>query len=180
MYTGVRVGEALALRWSDVNFTDKTVEVKKSAYLVRCDDNEEGDTHHYETEITTTKTPSGNRTIYLPQRALEMITLIRNKNCPEYMNESVFIKSVEDRTLILARSLTNHLKYIERVEGFNVKDMGVHGLRHTFATMLFAAKIDIKTVSVLLGHATVDITYNTYVHLVKEQQQCAMEALDNL
>ncbi|GHU75465.1 hypothetical protein FACS1894188_06400 [Clostridia bacterium] len=46
--------------------------------------------------------------------------------------------------------------------------------------MLFTKKIDIKTISALLGHSTVDITYNTYIHLIKDQEQNAIAALDDL
>ena len=46
-----------------------------------------------------------------------------------------------------------------------IENCGVHTLRHTFASMLFSKGIDIKIISKLLGHSTVKITYDTYVHL---------------
>ena len=62
----------------------------------------------------------------------------------------------------------------------NIKPCGVHALRHTYASMLFKKGVDVKTVSELLGHADVSITYNTYIHLIKEQKQQAVTLLDEL
>jgi len=60
------------------------------------------------------------------------------------------------------------------------KIYGVHALRHTFATLLLKNKIDIKTVSKLLGHSDVSITYNTYIHVIKEQEAEAVGSLPEL
>lgn len=55
-----------------------------------------------------------------------------------------------------------------------------HELSHTFASQLFANKVDIKIVSRLLGHADVGITYNTYIHLLKEELPSATNTLDGI
>ena len=60
------------------------------------------------------------------------------------------------------------------------KIYGPHALRHTFATLLLSNGVDIKTVSELLGHADVNITYNTYIHVIKEQKAKAVASLPNL
>ena len=60
------------------------------------------------------------------------------------------------------------------------KIYGVHALRHTFATMLLSSNIDIKTVSKLLGHSDVTVTYNTYIHVIKEQEAKALESIPKL
>ena len=57
---------------------------------------------------------------------------------------------------------------------------GIHSLRHTFASLLFAAGVEVKVISKLLGHASVKITYDTYVHLFQEDYQEATKALDGL
>lgn len=57
-------------------------------------------------------------------------------------------------------------------------DYSIHSLRHTFASMLFRKDIDVKIVSELLGHSSITITYNTYVHLIKEQKAKAIGMLD--
>jgi len=60
-----------------------------------------------------------------------------------------------------------------------IKPCGVHALRHTFASMLFKRGVDVKTVSELLGHANVSVTYDRYIHLIKEQKQEAVALLDD-
>jgi integrase len=57
---------------------------------------------------------------------------------------------------------------------------GVHSLRHTFATHLINSGVDPKTVSTLLGHASVRITLDTYVHATYETKKEAVDALDNI
>lgn len=60
------------------------------------------------------------------------------------------------------------------------KQYGMHALRHTFASMLFAAGTDVKAVSVLLGHADTAITYNTYIHLIDDQATKAVAKIPSL
>lgn len=50
-------------------------------------------------------------------------------------------------------------------------------IRHTFASRLFAAGEDVKTVSELLGHSDITITYNTYIHLINEQKRKAVQGI---
>ena len=62
----------------------------------------------------------------------------------------------------------------------NLEVSGAHVLRHTFASMLFANGIDIKIISSLLGHSGVQITYDTYVHIIREQQIQAIQSLGRI
>ncbi|MBP3267833.1 MAG: tyrosine-type recombinase/integrase, partial [Ruminococcus sp.] len=57
---------------------------------------------------------------------------------------------------------------------------GLHTLRHTYASTLLRKGIDIKVVSALLGHKKVSTTYNTYIHIIEEQQNSALDAIDDL
>ena len=57
-------------------------------------------------------------------------------------------------------------------------DYGIHALRHTFASMLFLKGVDVKIVSKLLGHSSVKITYDTYVHLFEKDIRRVTEVLD--
>ena len=66
------------------------------------------------------------------------------------------------------------------LERAGIEHIGIHALRHTFATQLFAKKVDIKIISKLLGHSDVSITYNTYIHLLKEDMPSETAVLDNL
>ena len=59
-----------------------------------------------------------------------------------------------------------------------IKEIGVHALRHTFATRLYEKGVDVKVISELLGHSSVDITYKIYVHIFEKTKRAATTALD--
>ena len=58
--------------------------------------------------------------------------------------------------------------------------LGIHTLRHTFASLLIKKGVDIKIVSDILGHKDVSFTYNIYVHILEEQKTQAMSLLDDI
>ena len=59
-----------------------------------------------------------------------------------------------------------------------IRKVGVHALRHTYATRLFEKGVDIKIISELLGHSSTEITYRIYVHVIDSLKESAVEALD--
>ena len=80
-----------------------------------------------------------------------------------------------------ARDVDKLMRRIVLRAGFpEEKVYGLHSLRHTFATLMLLQKVDIKTVSELLGHSSVDITYKTYIHVIKEQKRAAIASLPNI
>ena len=66
------------------------------------------------------------------------------------------------------------------LKNVGIEKTGLHSLRHTFASTLFAQKVDIKTISKLLGHASIQITLDTYVHLFEDIDHDAVAQLDDL
>ena len=73
------------------------------------------------------------------------------------------------------RYLDRMFRKIAVAAGFEEnKIYGLHSLRHTFASRLFANGEDVKTVSELLGHSDITITYNTYIHLINQQKKTAI------
>ena len=73
------------------------------------------------------------------------------------------------------------LEFFRRIlKNLNIPQAGTHTLRHTFASLLFAEGVDIKTVSTILGHASIQITLNTYVHLLEKADHNAVAKLDNV
>ena len=59
-----------------------------------------------------------------------------------------------------------------------IREVGVHALRHTYATRLFEKGVDIKIISELLGHSSTEITYRIYVHVIESLKASAVEGLD--
>lgn len=160
--TGMRMGEALSLRWDDVDFENKTLTIAKNNILAKKRDADGNKLGGYELQTqNSTKTSSGNRVIPINRSAEEALLALRDGNETPY----VITNSRHNQVLPsnFERSFQAILKNAE-IDG----DYGVHALRHTFASMLFAKGVDVKIVSKLLGHSTVKITYDIYVHLFEK------------
>lgn len=171
LYTGLRIGEALALTWEDIDFQNKTVRVNKNLKQVKNrDNNNQG---NYKIIIQdSTKTHSGSRIVPLNNKSIEALTFIK-----EVTGKYKYVFSTETGNNVSGRTYDTMFRKIQENCGFK-EIYGVHALRHTFASLLFKKGIDVKTVSEILGHKDVSVTYNTYIHLIQEQKVSAMNLLD--
>lgn len=149
--TGLRSGEALALRWSDVDTNAHKCNV--SATIV----NPHIPSKAYVQD--TPKTDSSIRTIPLNIRATMILNTIKHRATSEFIFGSKESKSKRLEYPILIRTIKKMCK------DSNVPYRGAHVFRHTFATNCYYKGIDIKILSKLLGHSDVKITYNTYINL---------------
>lgn len=172
LFTGLRLGEAMGLMWDDINFTNGTLTVRRTLEQVKNRDKGEGENNYILIEGKT-KTQAGERTIPLNQTALNALQELHKINGSfNYVLSNAKGKPINPRNLNRA-----HDNILERA---GIQHIGIHALRHTFATQLFTKKVDIKIISKLLGHSDVSITYNTYIHLLKEDIPSATAVLDNL
>ena len=170
--TGMRMGEALSLRWDDIDFAQRTIKIEKHEILTKKRDEEGNCVGGYELQIqNTTKTASGNRTVPINQSA-EQALLILKKN-----NPSPYVIVNNRGKCVLPSNFERSFHAVLRNAGIE-GDFGVHALRHTFASMLFAKGVDVKIVSKLLGHSSVKITYDTYVHLFEKDFRHVTLVLD--
>jgi len=172
LYTGMRRGELLGLKWKDIDFDNRTAKISNSVVSVR-NRSDAAETKYVLIEQNSTKTTSGDRIIPLNQKAVDALQEIRKINA-----DSEYVMSNGNGNIINPRNFDRMFRNI--LERCGIEPCGVHALRHTFASMLFKKGVDVKTVSELLGHADVKITYNTYIHLIKEQKQQAVALLDEL
>lgn len=171
LYTGLRIGEALALTWDDIDLQSKTIRVSKNLKQVKNrDNNEQG---KYKIIIQdSTKTSSSSRIVPLNNKAIEAL-----KHIQKITGKCTFVFSTETGNNISGRTYDSMFRKIQENCGFT-EIYGVHALRHTFASLLFKKGVDVKTVSEILGHKDVSVTYNTYIHLIQEQKVSAMNLLD--
>lgn len=129
--------------------------------------------NHYVLVEGTTKSKSSERTIPLNQTALSALLELKKANGGfAYVFSNAKGKPINPRNLNRA-----HDCILERA---GIPHIGIHALRHTFASQLFANKVDIKVISKLLGHSDVSVTYNIYIHLMQEELPDATTSLDSL
>ena len=170
--TGLRMGEALSLRWEDVNFENQTISIDKNNVLTkkRGADGERIGGYELHTQ-NSTKTASGNRIIPINHSAEQALRALQKNNETPY----VIVNSRQHQ--VLPSNFERSFHALLRKANIN-KSYGVHALRHTFASMLFAKGVDVKFVSKLLGHSSVKITYDTYVHLFEKDVSRVTSVLD--
>ena len=147
--TGLRVGEALALRWQDVQLTRKRIYVRNT--VVRLANKKQSFVQD------SVKSESSRRTIPLTPEAIKLLERLYERR----KNEWVFTNCDGERLSYEA------LRYQTRIacQEAGIEYRGEHVFRHTFATNCYHKGIDVKLLSRLLGHADVNITYNLYIHL---------------
>lgn len=175
--TGLRMGELLALKWDeDIDFENKTLTVHKNISLVK--NRKEDPEKKYELLLQdSVKTDAGqDRSIPLNEQAINALLDLKSVT-----GNSPFVMTTKNETHVSPRNIDRIFRRIAKAAGFEEeKIFGVHSLRHTFATLLLSNGVEIKTVSELLGHSDVTITYNTYIHVIKDQKRKALAAIPNL
>lgn len=166
LYTGLRLGELIALTWSDIDFKLGTLKVTKTAYRAQ---NEYG---IWNLCIDTPKTESSERLIPLPKYITDMLSQDRNVAKTPYIVEN---KKAE------RMSIRSYQYLFERLtEKAGVRKLNFHALRHTFATRALECGMDIKTLSELMGHKNASITLNRYAHSMMDTKIAAMNKLEKL
>jgi len=181
--TGMRIGEVLGLSWNDIDYKENQIHINK---IVACYTEIYGDIRKKVKVIQAPKTKSSIRTIPLPTTLIpvfEEVKRTQNINklkCgssykKEYKNQ-IFL--TEDGNLIYPTNLTHSWKLL--LKRLDIPYKKFHSLRHTYATMQFEANIPLKTVSVLLGHASIDITADTYTHVLKKEKNKSADIISVL
>ena len=169
-YTGLRLGELQALTWDDVN-DDHTITVSKNLSVV----NTYSDTgKKNKTIIDTPKTKKSQRIIPLNKKAQAIVASQKQNN--EKQSPFVFYSAVG--TTLNKRSIYRSFKSILGRAGIESR-VTVHSLRHSFATRLLEKGADIKTVSELLGHKSIQITLDIYSHVSGNLKTKTVNLLDD-
>jgi len=163
LFTGIRLGELCALRWADIDFSEKTVAINKTVQRVKRFDGKS----RTELVINSPKSEKSNRVIPLQGFILKLLS--KQKKSP-----NCYILSGTDK-LIEPRLMQYYFESL--LKKAKLPSINFHSTRHIFATNCLAYGFDVKTLSEILGHATVELTLNRYVHSSKERQRECMEKL---
>lgn len=153
LYTGIRIGELCALQWKNISFSENTLDVRHTIQRLQSEDLSA--LHKTRVLITEPKSPAALRTIPLPEFVSKIIM-------PFASSPDAYILSGKTQTAVEPRIMQNRFKrYL--LEG-GIEDANFHSLRHTFATRCIESGFDPKTLSEILGHSSVKITMDRYVH----------------
>lgn len=158
-YTGVRVGEALAVEWSDLDLTKKTLSVSKTYSAA-----EKG-------KVGTPKTASSIRTILLTDETAERLAELKKDS------KTSFVFPGKDPSLPLGyKTIKEH--FYRAIEKSGVPQITLHGLRHSHASLLISKGASIALVSKRLGHSSVAMTLSVYTHLLPNDEQALISVLN--
>lgn len=171
LHTGIRLGEAIGLLKTDWNRDERTLHIQRNIQPVANRDDNGNRLPGVKLSSNTTKTYSGNRIIPLNEAATQAI----ERMCSAHPESELIVCSSKGTMVTHQRVERTFTRILSNV---GIEQAGPHSLRHTFASMLFAQKTDVKTVSELLGHASIQITLNTYIHLIGDPKHSAVAKLD--
>ena len=162
LQTGLRTGELIGLKWSDIDFENRTMKIERTMeYRYKVG----------EWRIGPPKSKSGYRTIPLTDEAIRILENQRSKNkslklVPIEWKDTVFLcrkgTPVKNSTYD-----TGLFKYCDRV---GIPRFSMHVLRHTFATRCIEGGMKPKTLQKILGHSNIGITMNLYVHITEDEK----------
>lgn len=166
LYTGIRIGELCALQWKNISFSENTIKIEHTMQRLQIEDiNAIQKTRII---VSEPKSYAALRTIPLPEFVIDVIK-------PFASSSNAYVLSGTCKTLIEPRTMQNRFKtYLE--EGA-IEDANFHALRHTFATRCIEAGFDVKTLSEILGHSSVKITLDKYVHSSMQLKRINMDKL---
>lgn len=169
-YSGIRLGELCALKWEDFDFEAGAVSITRTVSRIR---NREPNREKTVLHVGTPKSETSLRKIPLPAFLLRLI-------------EKYSLPFEEDDCYMLSGKAAPfdpriyQRMYKKVLAAAGVKDRKFHTIRHTFATRALELGVDIKTLSEILGHSSVNITLNVYTHSLMEQKKVAIEKFNEM
>lgn len=179
LYTGLRIGEALNLKWEDIDLKRCVVEVRGNLIAVKNRNKKnENDNNYILIPDSSVKTKNSVREVELCNSAIDALRELRIIQQPARNSERIF--ATANGQINNRRNLQSNISSIIKKAEIKVTRFSIHSLRHTFASMLFRRGVDVKAVSELLGHSNVTFTYNRYIHLIKEQKKDAISLLNKM
>lgn len=184
LVTGMRIGEICGLQWSDIDFRSGYLMVRHTLKRLYRQQSSVQLSTLTELVLQAPKTPHAIRSIYLlPQireelREWRSTQLLAKEQIGEMYLDSDFVLTAPTGGALEPRTLYDFLQQMLSAAG--VRHYRFHDLRHTFATRAFEQGKEAKTVSQILGHASVSFTLDTYTHVLKPQHQKEMELMSSV
>lgn len=179
LFCGLRKGELLALKWSDIDFNKNTVSITKSTGIAG--------------KKVITKSPknkSSIREISIPASVVSILKQYKKEQAEyrlsigdKWIGEDYIFIQYSGKQMSISIPYATFKKIIlnyNKKANQPLPNIPLHGLRHTSATLLISQNIDVKTVSSRLGHSQTSTTMNIYSHALKKMDEQAADTLENL
>lgn len=161
-YTGLRLGEILGLRWSNIKDNILKVDQQYARTFTKTEDGK----FHTKKELKNLKTKNSEREIPLPEKVIKVLDEL------DKTHDLIFSSNGKG---------LDHKKPQRRItkicKNLKIPHRSFHSIRHSYATRLFELDVPIKTVQVLMGHSDITTTMNIYTHVMQDKK---MEVLDKL
>ena len=167
LYTGLRIGEVCGLKWEDINFSNNSLIVNRT--IIRIKNSNKNIKTKTILIASTPKSSSSVRVVPIPNFLIEILKTFKS-------NDKYYLLS-QSETIYDPRLFQSFYKRI--LEKCNIKYIKFHTIRHTFATRALESKMDIKTLSEIMGHSSIEITLKLYVHPSYETKKIMIENLVN-
>ena len=185
LFTGIRLGELLGLRWEDVDVAGRLLHIRRTlSRLNKMDRPDAPGENTTEIVIQTPKTENSARTVpLLPQviqdlQAWRTVQINDRATAGENYCDSGMIVTNPMGGYVEPRTFRDY--YCQILELAGLPHFTFHALRHTFASRAMEQKMDAKTLSVILGHASVSFTSDTYTHVLTEHKHEGMSLMGEL
>lgn len=162
LLTGMRIGETLALKWSDIDWSHNIISVQRN--VVKAYDPETKSERYF---VGSPKTTQGYRDIPL----LPTLKRLLRATCGKAPDAEKYVVGNSEKPAGHSSVRDTYERFLKR---HKLPIINYHGLRHTYATLLVASGGDIKTISTLLGHSKVSLTLDLYVHPTLDSKRKTM------
>src|SRR5699024_8253036 len=176
-YTGLRVGELLALKWDDIDFQECTLRVSKTYYNLS--------SKKKDYLLHTPKTENSIRTISIDPVVVDLMKeykleqdKLKQDNAPFY-NDNGFIFTTNDGYPKKLNLISSRLKRLLKIAGIK-KNITSHSFRHTHTSLLIEANVHIKEIQERLGHSDISTTMDIYAHITKDIKKEASTKFSSL
>ena len=165
-YSGMRKGECLALKWSDIDFKNNTIDINKDVTVGL----------NNELYEDTPKTENSFRTLDMDATTMEYLKEWRLKQQREMFklginflsNDNLLFSTINNGYLSMSKPRQWNVAICKK---YKLRRIKIHGFRHTHASLLFEAGASMNEVKARLGHADINTTMNIYTHVTDDQKK---------
>ncbi|MDT8862413.1 site-specific integrase [Alkalihalobacillus sp. MEB130] len=179
-YTGIRVGELVALKWRDIDFINQTISITKTYY------NPNNNTLEY--QLVPPKTRKSRRKVVIDEEVIQALKdhkdvqkqVIKRLGNDYYNKDFIFAKMERQFGCpIVIKNVRDRTKRLLTIASLN-EELTPHSLRHTHTSLLAEARVSLEQIMDRLGHTDDQITKNVYLHVTQEMKKEASQKFSEL